>query len=407
MSVNYSYLGDNINFKNIIKTLLKNIRLILLVMAVVIILTLVLSMRIPNYYRASTLVILSEPMMEFTFDTNIQPINSGIPNYQAIPEIVSADSLLQQLYELIKVNEEIQISYEDFIDTLSASMESPEFLKLEVRFNNPTSASIVANLWADLAIERLNGIYNRSNVALNNLREQSDLAFQEWTTSEENLLNFLSNNQVDVLTTQRNRLLAQIENTINRRTYMDILIIDIQLLRQKFSSLNSAQLLQLQDILSLILLQQKVLGLNQNIEIQFDLNQLSDIQITAEEATSDLEDLEASIVAVTSQYEDLIADYSEQTHELLTLIEEGENSEIKFKADRDLMQQKYISLVSQAEELQISITINDVTAKVVSESIPVKQSTKPSTLIMIILALPTGLIIGATITLAKEWWKED
>jgi uncharacterized protein involved in exopolysaccharide biosynthesis len=216
-------LEEEIDLRPYIREILAKLKWIAPIALVIMILSFVLLSRQPDRFTATAILLLVDEQNQIRFDPRITELEDEEP-VRALPEIATSDRVMFEM--LNQMDLPTVRSVNQLQGMLNAELGSdPRLLRLSVTDTEPAAASQIANVWAEVVMNQVNGIYGNQN---NNdiLFYEQQLAQSEaaYETAAENLVAFQEINQS-----------ALISNTLSTRLTEHALLLDEQ---QKINQLS-------------------------------------------------------------------------------------------------------------------------------------------------------------------------
>jgi len=407
MTSHPAYYEDEIDLREIFNSLLRFKWWILgtaVVFAVVALL--VAKLVLPKTYKAISYIMITKPALTADLDSSIQS-SPQIPDARSLTDLTKADDLVLSVHEEVgSSNSNTEpFSLKSFKNQLKPTLVGTNQLKLEVTALNPERTAEIANVWAEKATERLNLLFGSDIDSLLKLEKQTEEARQKWDESENALIEYLPASQADTLLVNLTQARETLKVIISEIGNIDLLLSDLNAIQYRLASRNASDVLTLEEILSVISLQQQAVGQFEGLQIQVSSPDIEAGGYTAGQAQTNIETL---IKSLQGQREELLASKQAKEDEITDLgtqYEEAQYNITQLTVQRDLDLKAYEALSSHMEELRITLSQNDQSVKVAGLALPPVNPSGPQTLFITVGAGAVGFVLAAFLVLLISWWK--
>lgn len=401
------YYEDEIDLREIFNSLL-HYKWWILGTAVVctIVAVLIAKFVLPKTYSATSYIMITKPALTADLDSSIQS-SPQLPDARSLTDLTKADDLVLSVYEEVGPSNATSepFSLVSFKDQLNPTLVGTNQLKLEVTALYPERAAEIANIWAEKAAARLNLLFGSDDDSLRKLEDQTKAARQKWNDSENALIEYLPTSQADTLMVNITQARETLKLIIIKLENIDLLLSDLNALQYRLVTKNADDALALEEILSLISLQQQAVGQFQGLQIQITSPDIQTGGYTVRQARTNVETL---IESLQEQRVELLS--NKQTKEveiteLGTQLEEAQYNIEQLTVQRDLDLKAYEALSSHMEELRITLSQNDKSVKVAGLALPPVNPSGPRALFVAAAAGVIGLALATFLVLFISWWK--
>ncbi len=254
-----AYVEDEIDIRAIVMTLLRYKWILLTVALSLAIVGFAFSkLVLPKEYRGTAIVILTKPIFSTNLDARIQA-NPQLPDSRSLTDLAKADDLLIEIMQSPETvglfNEKLTL--EELKKKLDVTLIGTSQLRLEVTDTDPQRAAMIANYWAGKFTGRLNNLFDVNESALSQIEQQRASALQKWADAEQALMDYLPENRVSALEASLDQARNNLRAIMKKVNDIDLLISDIKLFDARLASQPQNDPLSVEDILSLITLQQR------------------------------------------------------------------------------------------------------------------------------------------------------
>ncbi len=356
----------------------------------------VVSSALPPSYEATALVAVTKPSDIVEFDSRIRSIDETQP-LKAYPEIALSDELMLALLpEVSALDPNIQ-SGEDVRGLLAASAGAdPSLLRLTVTYGDPEKTAVIANLWADLFVTKVNQIYgNQGGEQLAFFQTQLVDAELELTAAEDALIEFQSRNRSTILNNQLQSLQQTQANQLNKQEQIESITQDIDSLMLELE--NGAEATSV-DSLTALLLQMRAFGGGETAvpwQIQLDTTQTEEMSLSEQIAM--LEGLQGALSTQLIAVEKTLGELEPQILALQQSKQEAETENNRLTRHHTLAQDTYSALASKVEEERITSQDINSGVKLVGKTAVPEEPVGARRLLISLLAVILGGMMVITI----------
>ena len=413
MSEREYYYEDEIDLRELVRTLIAGWRWIAGFTIAAGLLALGVSMMLPKQYEASASVALTEPAIIFRFDPRITT-EIEVPTGKGITELALSDDVLKQILESeaaasMDPNERIA-------DILRGKLEaklSDTLLILTVEDDDATRAAALANAWAVAVTRRLNDLYAPSSQAQTLFEAQAQAALEQWQAAQQELIDFQAANPERILI---QRLAAQ-ENTLAKyleaNRALELVAQDARALQARLREQPSGAEANLQDDLATLLLTSRSLSSSTSLtasaapyplDLQF---QIQGDSLLGESSAEQAQYLEALIESLETQRIDLekqAAQLEEEIYKLQGDLAQAQEERSRLEQDRDLARDTYETLARKAQESSLAAQDREPVAQVASRAAVPSKPEGPRVKLNTGLGSMLGFMMGVFWTFAASWW---
>ena len=411
-----------------------------IVIAIIVCITaaVLINLYLPDKYRSSASILITTPDSVFSFDERISS-QVETPQEEVIPELALSDSILA---EVLKDAQSKGADFEKptigYLRNLVEISTSSTVLTLSVTAENPEDAALIANIWADIVIGRLNAYYLPTLQASITFQELATQSLEGWQVAQNVLVDFHRNNPERIV----ERKLADQERhfsiLLDLRRQLDLVLRDGEMMKARLEKKSLSADTDLRDDLNVLYLSFRSLAMT-NDQLVNNLPPLSSVeeqitlpantsiylggdtfpvnlQILASEGNLFSEDIQSQITflnnmieVIQSEIEAIEGDLESpqvQILELQTQLIALREQRARLEQDRDLGHEAYQSLARKAQETRLSFQENDAVALLASEAVPVLEPTSPGTITIILAGGVLGGLLGIAVVLAYSWWQE-
>ncbi len=253
----------------------------------------VVSSLLPVVYQASAVVIVTQPQLQLQIDPRFatQSTQQLVLPYKAFPTLATSDGLLQAVLDAYKPPEVATMPPLDLV-TLSKMLtvgaaSDPSVLLLQAQARSPQVSAALANLWANLLVEKGNAVYNSNAQDVTVLQDQATQAKQALDQANAALIDFQSHNKINTLQAQLRAEQDAEKDYLSTQTAITNVVQDVQGLHDQLARETAGQADPPADGLTALLLQIKAINTGSSL---FDTGTSLPIQLqlTANESFSNM-----------------------------------------------------------------------------------------------------------------------
>jgi uncharacterized protein involved in exopolysaccharide biosynthesis len=401
---------SEIDLRDTLRVILTKWQWVVLPTLIAVVLALVVSYLLPKEYWASAYVALTKPDVVFQFDPRITTLVET-PAGEGIRDLALGDDVLLEVLNR-SASADFSVTAEtidEFREMVVASL-SDTVLNLTVKAPDPSQASGLANLWAEEVSSRLNEIYAPASRAQAVFEDQAEDALSQWNASQQAFIEFQATNAEIIL---EQRLEAQkrvIFSYLDAQRSLSLIIQDAQAAQSRLERREGTLDSNLRDDLVTIFLAIRSLSTTMPdispLDLQLAINSENVMNESVEEQAMYLEEL---IISLNGQL--FVLGESVEKQEAVTIslqkqLAEVQEERTQLEQERDLAKETYETLARKAVETRLSTYDQDVVARVASQAVAPSKAQRPIIPFNAALAGLTGLLLGISWILIKEYWSD-
>jgi succinoglycan biosynthesis transport protein ExoP len=371
---------------------------------------------LPPTYEASSVVLVTEPRYQMQFDSRFET-EQRTPAYNAFPTLAESDGILQDVLQAYDPPPGSGLDPWS-LATLSGIAEAtsggdPSLVLLSIRSGSAHVAADLANIWADVLVERGNAIYGGGTKEVGFFEEQLAQAGQALDEAESALVAFEARNQGSIIQARLDSLnQAQADYLASQRTVAYI-IQDIQGLRAQLAEQSGSQPASLGDSLTALLLQIKAFNVQASsseaapitpIQLQIESGVALSEKTQAEQVTF-LDRLAATLEAKSSEIDARLSELEPQILEAQERLQEIETESARLTRARDLASDTYLTLARKLEEARIAAQEENGMLQVGSYAAVPVHPIGPRRLMNTVVAGLLGVTVGVVAAFGIEFWR--
>jgi uncharacterized protein involved in exopolysaccharide biosynthesis len=271
----------------------------------------------------------------------------------------------------------------------------PSVIQLAVRDEDAQLATLMSNAWADNFVVFTNELFQQREAGLTFFEAQAGDAKLTLANAEQALVNYQSQYQGTILSSQLQADTAELSNALQTRTSLRTLMANASLLQDRLAGQTGATPANLADDLSSLLLQLSSLNITGAVPLQI---QLTDSALgagkTVDTQRAFLAGLLTSLQALRQQTEDRINALQPQILSFQQKLQAATAEQDKLVRERDIARDTYLTLTKKVNETQISAKDTSGQLRTASSASVPTEPVGPRKAVNTVLGGFVGLLIG-------------
>ena len=358
-------------------------------------------------YEATSIVTVTEPRFDISFDPRIETTERIQANMAAYPDLAMSDAVLQELYLSINTWPESIGSMENLRNHISAETGAGNnLLRLAVILEDPVLAAKVANTWAEVFIDTANLLYGlQGETPFSFLEAQLELADQELARAEEALIAFQAGNEAAILENELQAFTSAQGDHLNNQQVIGDALRNTRLFQEQLRSLPQGAKVPPSTQLALFILQSQAYGLDDsNLDLQLTgTENLFDLSPAEQEIALSL--LAASLETKVRELELEIEELSPEILDTQQQLEEVSLEAARLELERSLALDTYATLARTVEEARIAAQDDNTQIKLASEAEVPTNEVGSSRILATVVAAALAFVLVALFIILATWWK--
>ena len=465
-------MEEEIDLRAYVLVLLKYWKLILGTTLTAAVVALAVSFFLPPIYEATALVVATKQKVEVQFGTQIRTLTEEELAAAGAQTLINRDARLATFRELVvnpAIAEKVLPQFADRLRALDEKLLDPshflEHIKVEKNVKNdlivikvslmdPKLAADIANAWAKVYEEHVNGLY--SSVRPEDVQivsSQTEEARKAYLAAQRELEAYLAQNPIPRLTRQIELIQTKISNyqqalvateslvgsqelSVRRKLleayYSDLVSIerlldDVKALRSQLAHGTSSPAMAFGEALAVVFAQSRAFGGSSPFALELQ-TPLAAEPVTVSEVDALLRTLEGRKAEVERKIEELTAVLleppvyqlpegadTELRKHIETLTTELQSLQAQLEAEiahrkdlerqRDLAWDTYSQLTKKLAEVQIAAESKGTEVRVASVAVPPSRPVSPRKLFNAAVAGVLGLMLSVFGAFGVEWWR--
>lgn len=368
---------------------------------------------LPPTYEAQAYLTILRSGLAVSFDDKIKTISE----LDAIQTSIDQATRRKTLTTLTQSPEIAAKVAEQLGDQLTPPLRDPfalqrsiqvvnesDLIRITAKAGTPGQAARLANIWAQIAADRINQIYGNAPISPASLRMQAEAAKRDYDQKQAQLVAFLADNPIERLTREITQVQQKIDDHIALENKLDRLLSDAQALRQRMSS--DAASNTRGDELAALLLEASAFSTwaNLPVNLQIPIDQLSTGTLTEQLST-----LDTLIATLQARKQVLEAEGIEQSvaqiNRLQAELEAAKSQQAQLTQARDLAWTTYTSLANQVAEVSVSAQTQGRVVRLAASAMPPNSPVSPNRWLYTLLASIVALMASSGLAFAVEYWR--
>lgn len=368
-------------------------------------------------YRASSVVIVTEPRYRLQFDPRVATSTGWKPAYQAFPVLATSDGILE-----IVIDEYIPPA-EAGIDTwglsaLSGMVEAssegdPSLVVLSVLSPSAQASASIANVWAEALVQVGNQIYGGSEKDVTFFQDQAAEAAEALDALNSDLVEFEARNDIGIVEAQLESLRQAQDDYLTSQRTIAYIIQDIQGLRDQLAQQPTDQSLSLADALAALLLQIKAFNTQvaapdapaaEPIGLQIG-DSLSLAGTSRAEQVDLLDDLAATLQTKSVEIDERLLELQPEILALQRQLQGLLSEQDRIVRAQSVARETYLTVARKLDEARIAAQEQDSTLRVGSYAAIPENPVGPRRLFNTLLAAMLGMTLGVIVVFADQFWR--
>jgi uncharacterized protein involved in exopolysaccharide biosynthesis len=401
-------LYEEIDVRRYVRSLIRNIRWIVLAAVLCALVALGVSLALPRSYEASALVAITKPRYVLQFDPRLATTQQLQQPYRAYPEVALSGDVLNSV--MARLGASSAASTESLRAMLSATNTAdPSLIRLTASAGSPEEAARIANVWAEAFVAHAGIVYGQGGqIQADFFTAQLSRAEADLQRAEGALIEYQAQNDVAIL---QNRLDSDIQTQsdyLESQRGISYLILDVRNLQAQLAGQSRTYEVSLADQITALFLQIKAFNAESESPIQLQIGGADSLSnLTTAEQIAFLDDL----VGILEQHSLLVAerlnDVEPRILALQRQLQEKEIDQERLVRTRDITREAVLSLARKVQESRIAAEDDGGEVVIASgASVPTRPS-NPGKLMVTAVAGILGGSLAVMAVLALEWWREE
>jgi len=372
----------------------------------------------PDFYRAKATIIITDPRNISAFHDISEKYELPKPSATAIQRLALSDDIILQLFDIWDFDEKSKMTLTGFREILDIeASDNATLYTLSVEFSNALAAANLANVWADLVVEKVNSDYfNYDKELVEKYGLQLSAAKLKMDQADAAIIDFIESDPRTLLADRLSSMKAeQAHNFWKQRQLRDAKFDTLGILSQLENEDDDAQVDNSFRI-NFLLLQARLYSGGSEIMLESPVNNFS--QFSLELGNQNLEYMtvgdfrsiiENWIIVIDNQ----IAQLETEEESYLSTINQLESEQLSLayqirilNSDFDSVSQIYNVLLEDYEEIKLSMEITgSAYVKLTSSAAVPDESLPHNTVRNTLIGLVAGGFLGLIGVIIVDWWK--
>ena len=408
---------EEIDLREYIEVLLKRKSIIILIFLIAVITAALVSyFYLKPVYEASTILMISKPKYQVELEPKIQTQISPEISLETYESLIKDREIEKEVIIKLNLN---QPPYEFTPDNLQGmitieSLKNTNLIKMNLQAGEPKLAKDIANVWADLFVEKNKDLnLQESKEAQGFIEEQLQISDQSLAKIEEEIRKFDEINKIEIL---ENEIKGKAAKVLG----YEIRLADIKISLQTEKASKEQIIIALNE-------EDKVLKLSKSITEDQFFHQLmssitndnfNDINLTyiSEETNPIYYNLAIKLItadisinslfAEEIQLKENIDEYWERIENIKQELAQEKLTQSQLEREYNTAKGVYGVLSQKNEEVKIAVATESGLVKVASLAYEPRGPIKPNKKLNILIAGVLGLFVGIFIAFFLEFWQK-
>lgn len=363
-------------------------------------------------YKATTLVVISEPTQQLQFDPRITDITDFGTLLHAYPELSLSDNVLTKLLveaQQLTGNEVQSLTQLRGLLDVEVGVDA-RLMRLIVRHDSPQVAADLANVWSTILVTTIDEIYRNPGGNLGFYTSQLAQTSGQLAAAEEALVAFQSDSRMGIVDNELASLTALQATYLADQRQLSMALDDIHALRQQIEA-GSGDTITWADQLTALMLQLDVYEMAQMTtvagdDIQLQLDAQSNLTAgTRQEQLQQLDQLAQAAETSRAAIDLRLAELQPQMFALQSEKQDIFNQYEALTRNRDLIKETYETLARKLDEERISAGGPGLQLQIASAAAVPERPARPNPALVLGLGAMAGFLISVGILLLQTWWR--
>lgn len=365
-----------------------------------------ISKLLPRQYEAGALVVATSARTTVQFDDRIATQNVQI-SARGYPDLALSDELRQRLWERVRPQAPAIANLSALTALLDATaLTDPALLQLSVTYEDPATAALIANAWAELYVAWANEVYSNTTQEQVAFFEERLLAAETaWQEASAALASFQARNRLATLKQQLDDLLATQALYLLEQRQKTLLLQNIQALQTQLNA-QPGNTEAVGEQLTVLFLQLKAFSAEPTASLQLNLDpQEQSFNQSRQELDAILQTLAQSI---TAQLQTTTQAAARLEPQILSL--QVEQQTLQTELDQLLQNEQvtnetYLALAHKVEEERLALQDSDSGFRLASRAAVPQNSVRPLVMLNTLIAFVFGLLGSLLLVVVYAWWR--
>jgi len=407
---------DEIDLRVYINVLIRYWRLIVGLTVVAAAVAFVVTSLLPRSYQATAMVVVTRPLYQFQFTSEIQNLenanNTSQPQVltgKAALDLATSDATLQEVLDAISNDlppkERTLTALREMVKAKIGG--DPSIINLTANNSDPQRVTKIANTWADLYVRQINDLYGQAGEQLKFFETQLAQAKGDLDKADQALVEFQNRNDASILQAQLTAKQGALSNYLGLNESLKLLLQNLSSLQDQLSRQPASDQSTLGDDLSTLSLQMNALNAQSGIPIQLQLPSTGTLSNkTVGQQAAYLADLAKTIAAKQAEVKKQADALPDEIKTLQGQIQEVNTEGARLNRQRDLAQSVYTTLAQKVGETRIAAQDTSGRVRLASAAAVPDQPVSAKRLTSTAIAAALGMFVAVVAAFAIEYFKQ-
>lgn len=409
-------MEDEIDLRVYINVLIRYWRLIVGLTVVAAAVAFVVTSLLPRSYQATAMVVVTRPLYQFQFTSEIQNLenanNTSQPQVltgKAALDLATSDATLQEVLDAISNDlppkERTLTALREMVKAKIGG--DPSIINLTANNSDPQRVTKIANTWADLYVRQINDLYGQAGEQLKFFETQLAQAKGDLDKADQALVEFQNRNDASILQAQLTAKQGALSNYLGLNESLKLLLQNLSSLQDQLSRQPASDQSTLGDDLSTLSLQMNALNAQSGIPIQLQLPSTGTLSNkTVGQQAAYLADLAKTIAAKQAEVKKQADALPDEIKTLQGQIQEVNTEGARLNRQRDLAQSVYTTLAQKVGETRIAAQDTSGRVRLASAAAVPDQPVSAKRLTSTAIAAALGMFVAVVAAFAIEYFKQ-
>jgi len=359
----------------------------------------------PPEYQATATVAVTKPRYVLDFDERLKSLAStsgilplGVIATNAYTQLATNEALKASVRKELGWN----ITLEDLTDGIKIKADSG-VIQFTGKGSSPERAALLANTWARLYAEQLNGLFSSVDPNVSALKSEAESASSALLQSEQALADFQTRSQIASLEKQLEAASEALSSRLALTDRLGMLAQDSRVLQSRLKSFETTAPAAASQFQMLIM---EAVAVSPQftlpVQLQFNMDSAALSSMPAGELTQYLEAFTKGLEQRRQEADQEAQSLPVKISAAQTQLEQQSNELDRLLLARDVARDTHETILRKLDEERLRGALEDPEVKVAGQAALPSESTWPKPVLIIALALAGGLIVGLLAALIAE-----
>lgn len=398
-------MDEELDLRALFLTIARRWKLIAIITLVAVVAGALAAFLWPPEYQATATVAVTKPRYVLDFDERLKSLASTSGN---LPLGVIATNAYTQLAtnEALKDSVRTELGWNITLEDLTKGIKikaDSGVIQFTGKGSSPERASLLANTWARLYAEQLNGLFSSVDPNVSALKSEAESASSALLQSEQTLADFQARSQIASLEKQLEAASEALSYRLALSDRLGMLAQDSRALQVRLKSLETTVPTAASQFQTLMMEAQAVSPLYEApVRLQFNVDSNALSSMSAAELTQYLEAFAKGLEQRRKEIEQETQNLPAQISTIQKQLELESNEYDRLLLARDVARDTHETVSRKLEEERLRGALEEPEVKVAGQAALPSEPAWPKPALIVALALAGGLIVGLLAALIAE-----